>query len=324
MSVKTLAPIAISTYSRINHLKKVIKALQRNTLASKSELYIFSDAPKLGDEEIVRKVRNYIHTIDGFKYINIIERDTNNRVANNRGGIKQLLDKYGKCIFMEDDIVTAPGFLDFINKGLELYKDRSDIFAVCGYTPPINIQNFYKYDIYLSPRFSAWGFGIWKDRYEKIIMKIKDENFEEFLNNKKLVKKFQQGGEDLMRMLKLEVTGKIDALDVKIFYTQFLLNLNTIAPTHSLTNNIGHDGTGIHCGISKKFEVEIPTIYNKLNLVKDIQLDKRVIKSLYYFRSGFPQIWYHRLVLNIYNNLKKFKRILFNIDLLLNFKKYFN
>ena len=77
-----LAPIGLSTYSRPAHLKQTVEALQRNILASQSELYVFSDAPKAGDEEAVVKVRSFIKNIDGFKKTTIIERETNDRVFN--------------------------------------------------------------------------------------------------------------------------------------------------------------------------------------------------------------------------------------------------
>ena len=97
-----LAPIGIVTYSRINHLKQTVKALQQNTLAKKSELYIYLDAPKQGDEKKVAIVREYIHTINGFKKVNIIERTTNNIIANITNAIKTLLNRHGKMIFMEE------------------------------------------------------------------------------------------------------------------------------------------------------------------------------------------------------------------------------
>lgn len=66
-----LAPIGISTRSRTHHLKQVRDASKKNLLASDSEVYIFSDAPKSGDKVIVGEVRKYIHTITGFFSINI-------------------------------------------------------------------------------------------------------------------------------------------------------------------------------------------------------------------------------------------------------------
>ena len=156
-----LAPIGVSTYSRLYHLKKTIEALQNNTLAKQSELYIFSDAPKEGDEEIVSTVRKYIHTINGFRKVHIIERKTNGRVANNRGGIEELLDKYGKVIFLEEDIVTSAYFLQYMNDALHFYKNDNRISSIAGYCPPIKIPVEYKQDVFILHRFAPWGFAIW-------------------------------------------------------------------------------------------------------------------------------------------------------------------
>ena len=128
-----LAPIGVITYSRINHLKQTIGALQKNTLSKESEIYIFSDAPKKGDEKLVAKVRKYLHTIDGFKKVYIYERDTNSRTINTSSGIRTLVEKYGRMIFLEEDIVTAPGFLQFMNDALRYYKNDQRIFSISGY-----------------------------------------------------------------------------------------------------------------------------------------------------------------------------------------------
>jgi hypothetical protein len=90
--MNTLAPVAVCTYSRINHLRQTIEALQNNILAKETELYIFSDAPQKGDEAMVATVREYIHTVDGFKKVHIVERKTNGMIANLFGAIQQLLD----------------------------------------------------------------------------------------------------------------------------------------------------------------------------------------------------------------------------------------
>ena len=55
-----LAPIGIPTYNRIEHLTKTVNSLKKNDLAKDSELYIFSDAPKVGDEEEIYVVREYV------------------------------------------------------------------------------------------------------------------------------------------------------------------------------------------------------------------------------------------------------------------------
>lgn len=116
--INCCSPIGISTYKRIDHLKETLDALSKNILAEYSDLYIFSDAPRVGDEDEVYKLREFLNTINGFKSVSIFQRITNDRVKNNREGIKYLLDKYGKCIFLEEDIVTAKGFLEFMNSPL--------------------------------------------------------------------------------------------------------------------------------------------------------------------------------------------------------------
>ena len=123
----SLAPIGLSTYSRLLHLKKTIEALKANTLAKESDLHIFSDGAKQGDEERVEAVRKYIDTIDGFKNVQVIIRTKNSRVRNNRDGISELLEKFGKCIYLEEDIVTAPGFLKFMNESLNVYEKKDKI-----------------------------------------------------------------------------------------------------------------------------------------------------------------------------------------------------
>lgn len=246
------APIGLSTYCRLSHLQRTVSALQKNTLAKQSQLFIFSDGPKTGDEDKVKEVRSYLHKIDGFKKIIIMEREENSRIKNNRGGISQLLQEYGRCIFLEEDIVTAPGFLKFMNEALDFYQGDPRILSITGYSPPM-VLNSYSHDYYVLSRFNAWGAGFWHGKYQAVDY-IDYAEYCDFVSNKKLVKKFvSSGGEDMLRMLELEATGKIDAYDVKAMYHQFKNNMLTVYPKYSLVQNIGHDGTGVHCGVTNKF-----------------------------------------------------------------------
>jgi hypothetical protein len=115
-------------------------------------------------------------------------------------------------------------------------------------------------------------------------MKIK--GYQKFIQDKKSVKQFRRGGEDLPELLRQEAEGIIDALDVKIMFHQFKHQLYTIAPIVSLVKNIGHDGSGIHCGISDKFVAEFDESDIKLRMIKDIQPNNAIIHGLYVFRSG--------------------------------------
>lgn len=277
-----LAPIGVSTYIRLEHLKKTISALQQNTLAKESRLFVFSDAPKLGDEDKVRKIREYLHTIDSFKEITILERSENSRIKNNRGGIRQLLDESGKCIFLEEDVVTAPGFLEFINKGLEYYKDDLRILSIGAHTPNLRLYEDYHDDFYFIDRFHGWGFGIWQDRYDLIDY---IPRYEEIKNNKNAINVLKNMGDDMLPMIKLEAEGKIDALDIKACYLMSTQQMVNVLPTQTLVKNIGLDGSGMHCGNQDDFATDILSQVTKFKFGKYKKIDPIIEKQYKKFFS---------------------------------------
>ena len=65
--MKKLAPIILFTYNRVNTLKVTIESLKKNQLASKSNIYIYSDSYKSNiDKKKVLRVRKYLKEIAGF------------------------------------------------------------------------------------------------------------------------------------------------------------------------------------------------------------------------------------------------------------------
>ena len=144
------APIVIITYSRIEHLKKTIASLKNNDLAIKSELYIFIDGPKPGDEEKVSIVNEYSTKIRGFKKVHVVAREVNDRVENYFNGAEFVLQTYGKMIFLEDDNIVSPMFLRFMNAALVSYENNYDIISISGYNVPAYFPVSYKYDCYKS------------------------------------------------------------------------------------------------------------------------------------------------------------------------------
>lgn len=293
-----LAPISVSVYIRIEHLKKSIESLKKNTLAKQSILYIFSDGPKKGDEQAVKEMRKYLKSINGFKQIHIVEREVNNRVKNNRDAQKMLVEQYGKMICVEEDVVCAPGFLSFINKGLDYYKNNKKIFSISGYSIPVEMPADYKLDYYTNMYFNGWGFGIWKDRYEQI-KDINIDDFKKMLKSKKMKHYVKNiASHDALYLFHLEAIKDLDALDVKIAYHEMKNDLFCVFPIKSLTNNIGCDGTGEHCAISNRFDVEP---WNKLDFVfqENINLNKDIVKSMHNFnKTSFRNKMYYFLKRN--------------------------
>ena len=134
------SPIILFVYNRPWHTRKTIEALQKNLLADQSDLVIYSDAPKRNsDEQKVTEVRNLIKTVKGFKNLIINERKENYGLARSIiTGVTETIDKYGRVIVLEDDIITSKYFLKYMNEALEIHKSEDRVMHISGYMYPID------------------------------------------------------------------------------------------------------------------------------------------------------------------------------------------
>ncbi len=252
----SLAPIILFVYNRPWHTKQTVEALQKNELASDSELFIYSDGPKdtEGSQAAVVEVRNYLKSVDGFRKITITESPKNlGLAASVIRGVSEVVNEYGRVIVLEDDLITAPSFLKFMNEALAFYKDIPRIFSITGYNLPPNVMKipkYYSHDIYFNPRAHSWGWATWKDRWEKADWKV--SVYDDFINNQESIAEFNLGGNDLTQMLSLQMAGKIDSWAIRWCFAQFLQDAYAVYPVQSLVKNIGFDGSGVHCNTSGK------------------------------------------------------------------------
>ena len=275
-----LAPITLFVYNRPWHTQQTVEALQKNELANESELFIYSDAPKNEHAvENVARVREYIKTIEGFKKVTIIERAKNWGLADSIiDGVTKIVNEYGRVIVLEDDLVTSPNFLRFMNEGLDFYHDNPEIMSISGYTLPAACMKFPKNftdDVYLNYRNSSWGWATWADLWNLVDWEIKD--YHQFVNDPRQQKQFNRGGKDLTGMLNSQMEGKINSWAIRFSYAHFKQGMYSVCPRHSYVNNIGHDGTGTHCGETHIFENDLSKAKRTCNFIKDIQLNEDVM-----------------------------------------------
>ena len=248
----SVAPILLFTYKRLDTLIQSVKALQQNILAKDSDLYVFSDAAKnASDTEAVNDVRNFLQTIDGFKEINIICREKNLGLATSIiSGTSMVLEKYESVIVMEDDLITTPNFLSFMNQALERYKDDRKVFSISGYAFNLNAESVvYNSDAYFINRGWSWGWATWKSRWIDVDWKMSSYN--EFAKDRKAQRAFANGGSDLNKMLREQMEGKLDSWAIRWFYHQFKTGGLTLYPVYSKVYNAGFDEFATHTKGSK-------------------------------------------------------------------------
>ena len=307
-----LAPIILFVYNRPWHTRQTIEALQKNELASESELYIFADGPKaiISDKQLnnIIEVRNYIHTIKGFKKIIITESDHNigldNSVIN---AVTKVIEKHKKVIVIEDDIVNHPFFLKYINQALETYKNQNNIYMVSGFSYNMNFPKKYKDDVYCVHRCCSWGWGMWADRWEQVDWKV--SNYNKLVNNKKEIKKFNRCGNDLFKMLQILIKQPVCAWDIRWAFCMYEHNGLCINPTKSLVNNIGLDGSGTHKDniTNENYIAPFPnTDKYYFDFPLPIRNNSNMDKELRFFLDGSPS-FYQRIKYSIKKRLLRLK-----------------
>lgn len=134
------APITLFVYNRPDHTRRTIDALRQNKLAQESDFIILSDAAKAAaQEDKVREVRQYIHQIGGFRPVTVVERAINFGLAKSIvDGVTSIVNQYGRIIVLEDDMVTSPFFLTYMNQALEMYAEDDRVISIHGYVYPVN------------------------------------------------------------------------------------------------------------------------------------------------------------------------------------------
>ena len=134
-----LAPIALFVYNRQWHTHQTIEALQKNDLADESELFVFSDGPRSeADRGKVQAVREHLNAITGFKKVSVIEKDKNLGLAQSIiAGVTEIVNKFGHIIVLEDDLITSPYFLQFMNEALEFYENEDKVISMHAYIFPV-------------------------------------------------------------------------------------------------------------------------------------------------------------------------------------------
>ncbi|MEA1989591.1 MAG: glycosyltransferase [Pseudomonadota bacterium] len=247
MSANSYAPVVLFTFNRLDHTQKTVKHLQQNYLAEDTDLIIYSDAARSVSEEItVLAVRDYLETIKGFKSIQINYRENNNGLATNIiTGVTEILEKHKKIIVLEDDLITSKNFLCYMNQSLEKYQNNNKIFSISGYTMDLkSIQTIHQ-DNYLSLRPASWGWATWLDQWKDIDWEVKD--YDQFIQNKIKIERFNQGGPDLTRMLKDYFKGKNNSWAIRWSYAQFKAGKYSSYPKISKIQNIGFGAEATHC-----------------------------------------------------------------------------
>ncbi len=286
MNSKQLAPIILFAYNRPVHLKKTLDALAANYLAKQSELIIYIDGVKQEasqkDIQQTSQVKKIAEEEVRFKNKKVVIAQHNKGLAKSIiEGVTNTVNDYKKVIVLEDDMITSPYFLNFLNEALTLYENNAFVSCISGYIYPV--KGLLPETFFIKGA-DCWGWATWKRAWD-----IFEPNGTLLLNNlteKNLFYDFNfYDSYPYLKMLEDQIAGRNNSWAIRWYASAFLQEKLTLYPAVSFVRNIGFDGSGTHSGKRNFWEAkELTGSFNlkEINAVEDAKA-KMIIAD--YFRS---------------------------------------
>lgn len=251
-----LAPIVVFIYNRPHYLKETLEALSKNEESKNSTLYIYCDGPKEGSSqkelEKIASARAVAREKQWCKEVIIIENNTNMGLSKAIiSGVTEIIEKHGRIIVLEDDLVTSKYFLNYINTALNKYENNEEVISVVGFTYPILFNDDYS-GTYFIKNADCLGWATWKrgwDLFEADAIKLIHQ-----LEEKKIVKDFDFNDQyPFMKMLRLVAEGKVNSWAIRWYASSFINDKLSLFPKKSLVRHIGNVGSNVKADNSDIF-----------------------------------------------------------------------
>lgn len=249
-----LAPIVLFVFNRPYHTRQTLEALAANELAAQSTLYIYSDGPRYGsfDEDMRRiaEIRSFIREKAWCGNVHVVEVNSNRGLAASIvSGVTEIVNRHDRVIVLEDDIVTQPGFLRFMNEALELYDEVECVMHISGmiYGTPESVPALGTSFLRI---LSCHGWATWSRAWNRYCHDI-DALIDGLRSQNITPEQFDiEGHGTFYAQLLANKAGKINTWAVRWYASWLLAGGYSLFPHRSLLTNIGHDGSGTHTSAS--------------------------------------------------------------------------
>lgn len=292
-------PVVLFVYNRPDHTRRTLEALAANAGADETKLYIFSDGSR--DEAAaapvaaVRKLIAEWGASEQFATVVIDESPLNRGLAQAIiRGVSKVLESHSACVVLEDDLVTRSDFLAYMSGALAFYEADARIGSITGYSPLRDLPDDYRPAVYAVPRTSSHGWGVWKDRWDRVDWTL--SRFAQFETSFALRQAFNACGSDRGMRLRRQVRQGMKSWSVVFGFSQFMDGCWTIYPRDTRLTNIGNDGSGENVGAG--------TAYNDARgeptapVFERVEPDPAIIRAFHRATSGSLPSQVKRFVLN--------------------------
>jgi hypothetical protein len=272
-----LAPVVLFVYNRAACTLQTLEHLKRNVFAEESRLFIYSDGPAgNATEDDLRKIREVREVIRKEKWcgeVHIRETAVNQGLADSIiQGVTEIVNRYGKVIVLEDDLLTSVHFLEYMNSGLNFYEFQPRVFQIVGYLTPIKTS--FQNESFFLPIVSSLGWGTWFrawEHFEKMpldYIRLKSES--------KLRKSFDLGNSyPYSDMLIRQMETNADSWGVRWWWAAFKQRGISLFPDRTLVAHIGFDPDATHTKVAiPDFNKYWLSEYRILNFPENVDVNK--------------------------------------------------
>ena len=290
------APVIIPTLNRFVHFKRCLESIERCTGAQYTDVFIGLDYPP--SEKYVegwKKIDAYLKEKEhnhGFKNLYVHRREVNCGVGTEKSNgsllVQEVSKSYDRYILSEDDNEFSPNFLEYMNQGLEKYKDDERVIKISAYVPPF-FYGLTQNTTFFGIDTPAYGIGSW----------VKKNPFQKFTNDQItfVLQKSLLRSSKWFHLYPSLINSAVHMIkknhnygDIRYSIYNLINGTFTLTPTSSLARNWGADGSGIHSGIVpgiEKYEIQTASTFT----MSDIPFD--------YPNSLKKKLRYHRMPQNI-------------------------
>jgi hypothetical protein len=178
----------------------------------------------------------------------MVEREANLGLgASVIAGVSQVCREHGRVIVLEDDLVLAPTFLEYMNAALERYRNAADVYAVSGFMYPVQVPD--GVDALFMPFVSSWGWATWQRAWAAFDEAAAGRQTVE--RSWRLRRRFDLGGSyPFSELLDAQRRGVVDSWAIRWYLSVFQRGGLSLFPARSQVENRGFGSGATNCDVS--------------------------------------------------------------------------
>lgn len=265
-----LAPIIMFVYNRPDMVEQTLNSLAKNGLASQSELFIFSDGPKVDASQDqldkIKKVRQLIRSKKWCNHVEIVEREENIGLAQSvMDGVSAILEKYDRVIVVEDDVALSPFFLDYMNDALAAYYNDERILSIGSWNYFAPVEAFESdHFLFRYPDSIAWAtyrrsWNLFEKDAASALQTLRQSKKMSSFNGDNNARYFEE-------MLQMQIAGQINSWAIRWTATAIIHDKLTVLPSVTMSKHLGFGAEATHEKTEVDYNAHLELSNRKLNI----------------------------------------------------------